>query len=102
MPSYFRSKDNRVRHVVSKFESKRSRLQFFLRNASIAAPVKQRFMLAASNRLLKALTFSVKSRNRCHITGRAGSVFRYFRLSRIMLKQLASRGFLTGLRKSSW
>lgn len=101
MPSFFRSKDKRTRHVISQSESSRACLQFFLRNASISSERKHYLILSAPASLKKALKFSVKSRNRCHITGRAGSVFRYFRLSRILLKQLASRGFLTGVRKSS-
>lgn len=41
-------------------------------------------------------------KNRCIITGRARSVYRFFKLSRIQLRKLASSGFLPGLSKYSW
>ncbi|WP_259289728.1 30S ribosomal protein S14 [Candidatus Nasuia deltocephalinicola] len=41
-------------------------------------------------------------RNRCYITGRPRGVFRRFGLSRCMIKDLAFKGFIPGLFKSSW
>lgn len=41
-------------------------------------------------------------KNRCIITGRARSVYRLFKLSRIQLRKLAASGFLPGLSKYSW
>lgn len=102
MAVYFRTKDKKFRCVVAKFESKRARLQFFLRNTLLSLEDKGRLDLRKPAPLSKALGFSVKSNNRCGITGRSGSIFRHFRLSRIMLKQFASKGLLVGTRKSSW
>lgn len=102
MAIYFVSKDKRARAIVARFEVGRARLNFFLKNSLLVSNEKQKIMLLTSARTRRALTFSVKSRNRCVVTGRAGSVFRYFRMSRIMLKEMASRGLLTGVRKSSW
>ena len=44
----------------------------------------------------------VRVRNRCEITGRSRSVYRKFRLARIMLRDLASSGQIPGMVKSSW
>lgn len=41
-------------------------------------------------------------RNRCILTGRARSVWRVFRISRIQLRKLALEGVLMGVKKSSW
>jgi small subunit ribosomal protein S14 len=41
-------------------------------------------------------------RNRCQLTGRARGVYRKFRLSRIMLRELGNKGLIPGLTKSSW
>lgn len=41
-------------------------------------------------------------KNRCILTGRARSVYRFFKISRIQLRQLASGGFLPGVSKYSW
>lgn len=44
----------------------------------------------------------VRSRNRCAQTGRARGYFRYFNMSRHMLRELGHQGFIPGLTKSSW
>ena len=41
-------------------------------------------------------------RNRCEITGRSRAYYRKFRLSRIMLRELANKGLIPGVVKSSW
>jgi small subunit ribosomal protein S14 len=41
-------------------------------------------------------------RNRCELTGRPRGVYRKFRLGRVMFRQLATRGMIPGVVKSSW
>jgi small subunit ribosomal protein S14 len=41
-------------------------------------------------------------RNRCALTGRSRAYYRKFRLSRIMLRELANKGLIPGVIKSSW
>jgi len=41
-------------------------------------------------------------RNRCEITGRPRAYYRKFRLARVMLRDLANKGMIPGLTKSSW
>jgi small subunit ribosomal protein S14 len=41
-------------------------------------------------------------RNRCELTGRSRAYYRKFRLSRIMLRDLANKGLIPGVTKSSW
>ena len=41
-------------------------------------------------------------RNRCELTGRSRAVYRKFRLSRIMLRELGNKGLIPGVTKSSW
>jgi small subunit ribosomal protein S14 len=41
-------------------------------------------------------------RNRCEITGRSRAYYRKFRLSRVMLRELANKGLIPGVTKSSW
>ncbi|MDR2411984.1 MAG: 30S ribosomal protein S14 [Holosporales bacterium] len=43
-----------------------------------------------------------RMRNRCLLTGRARGVYRKFRLSRLMFREMASAGLLPGIRKASW
>ena len=41
-------------------------------------------------------------RNRCEITGRPHGVYRKLKISRIALRDLASKGKIPGMTKSSW
>ena len=41
-------------------------------------------------------------KNRCAVTGRSRGYMRKFGLSRITFREMASQGFLPGVRKSSW
>jgi small subunit ribosomal protein S14 len=43
-----------------------------------------------------------RSRLRCQITGRSRGNLRKFKLSRIMLRELALAGHIPGLKKASW
>ena len=46
--------------------------------------------------------YSTRKRNRCQITGRARGVYRKFGVSRIVLRELALKGMVPGMRKASW
>lgn len=46
--------------------------------------------------------FSTRKVRRCEITGRSKGVYRKFRVSRIVLRELALQGKIPGMRKSSW
>jgi small subunit ribosomal protein S14 len=41
-------------------------------------------------------------RNRCELTGRPRAYYRKFRLCRIQLRDLANKGLIPGVVKSSW
>ncbi|QDX24784.1 30S ribosomal protein S14 [Sphingomonas suaedae] len=41
-------------------------------------------------------------RNRCELTGRPRGYYRKFRLARVMLRDLANKGLIPGVTKSSW
>lgn len=43
-----------------------------------------------------------RSNNRCQLTGRSRGYLRKFKISRIMLRELALAGKIPGLRKASW
>ena len=45
---------------------------------------------------------ATRVRNRCELTGRSRAYYRKFRLSRIMLRELANKGLIPGVIKSSW
>jgi small subunit ribosomal protein S14 len=63
-----------------------------------------------SDRLMARLKMSTlprnanptRVRNRCAITGRPRAYYRKFGLARVMLRDLAVRGMIPGVTKSSW
>ena len=44
----------------------------------------------------------VRLKNRCMFTGRARSYYRKFGVSRLVFREMALRGELPGIKKSSW
>jgi small subunit ribosomal protein S14 len=56
-------------------------------------------MMAKAQRTPK---FTVRSHNRCPLCGRPRAFYRKFGICRICLRDLANRGEVTGVTKSSW
>ena len=46
--------------------------------------------------------FRVRSYNRCQLCGRPRSFYRKFNICRICLRNLAHKGEIPGMKKSSW
>ena len=44
----------------------------------------------------------VRLHNRCNLTGRPRGYIRQFGISRIVFRELASKGLIPGVRKASW
>ena len=44
----------------------------------------------------------VRANNRCELTGRSRAYLRKFKISRIMLRELALKGMIPGMKKASW
>ena len=44
----------------------------------------------------------IRMRNRCSITGRPRGFMRFFGLSRVMFREMASFGKIPGIKKDSW
>lgn len=43
-----------------------------------------------------------RGKNRCELTGRSRAYLRKFKVSRIMLRELALKGMIPGMKKASW
>ncbi|MDY5153462.1 small subunit ribosomal protein S14 [Actinobaculum suis] len=57
---------------------------------------------ALKNKAARKPKFKVRGYTRCNRCGRPRSVYRKFGLCRICLRELALRGELPGVKKSSW
>lgn len=88
------------KNLANKFSSKRVELKKAAKdmNLSPAERMEARFKLDA----LPKNSNPNRQRNRCALTGRPRGYYRFFGLSRIMIRNLASLGELPGVNKSSW
>jgi len=57
---------------------------------------------ALVNKAAKTPKFKVRGYTRCNRCGRARAVLRKFGLCRVCLREMAHKGELPGVRKSSW
>jgi len=90
---------NRTRKT-KKFAGKRARLKEIVMNKKL--PIEERFEAQLKLSALPRNSARTRIRNRCELTGRARGFYRKFKLSRIMLRELASIGQIPGMIKSSW
>ncbi len=86
--------------MVKKYAAKRARLKEIANNPDL--PMEERFK--ARLKLAKLPRNSAPSRlhNRCQLTGRPHAYYRKLKMSRIALRELASKGQIPGMTKSSW
>ena len=86
--------------LTKKFLKKREDLKKIIKNKKLS--LEERF--AAQLKLAKMPRNSSKTRirNRCEISGRPHGVYRKLKISRIALRDLASKGKIPGMTKSSW
>ena len=86
--------------LVKKFLKKREDLKKIIKDKKL--PLAERF--AAQLKIAKLPRNSARNRirNRCEITGRPHGFYRKLRISRIALIDLASKGKIPGMTKSSW
>ena len=86
--------------MVQRDQAKRERLKAIAADRSM--PPEERFNARLKLAELPRNGSPVRVRNRCELTGRPRGTYRKFRLSRIALRELASRGEIPGMVKASW
>lgn len=93
-------RDKKRKKLAKKYAAKRATLRSAVRDLSLSPEERFQAVLALSE--LPKNSAKERIRNRCALTGRPRGHFRKFNLSRIALRDLASRGELPGVTKSSW
>ena len=93
-------RNKKRRRLVARHESKRARLKAIARNHQI--PQEERFAAVLKLAEMPRNSASVRIRNRCELTGRSRGYEGDFRMSRISLRELALKGQIPGMMKSSW
>ena len=71
------------------------------RYAEVRRQLKKEKNFAALSKLPRDAS-PTRSKNRCQLTGRSHAYLRKFKISRIMLRELALAGKIPGLKKASW
>lgn len=68
----------------------------------LTLPEEERFEAQAKLQAMPRNSCENRVRNRCELTGRSRGYYRKFKLSRIAFRELALRGMIPGITKSSW
>lgn len=82
------AKQKKREYLVTKFAEKRRELKKAGNFAALAN--------------LPRDSSATRSRRRCEITGRARSTLRKFKISRMVLREMALAGLIPGMKKASW
>ena len=94
------NKNERRKMLVKKYAGRYAKLKAIANDKSLddterlIARLKQAEIPRNGNR--------TRIRNRCELTGRPRAYYRKFRLCRIQLRDLANKGLIPGVTKSSW
>ena len=86
--------------LTKKFLKKREDLKNIIKNKKL--PLEERFEAQLKLAKIPRNSSKTRIRNRCEITGRPHGVYRKLKISRIALRDLASKGKIPGMTKSSW
>jgi small subunit ribosomal protein S14 len=93
-------REKRRARIVKRYAARRAALKELIRSPKTSPEDR-----AAAQAKLQAQprdASASRQRKRCAITGRSRGVYRKFGLSRVKIREVASRGEIPGLAKASW
>jgi small subunit ribosomal protein S14 len=93
-------RDRRRAKLIAKHAENRKALRERLKDPSVS--IGEKIQIQVQFAKLPRNSFPTRLNRRCRIYGRARSYCRKFWISRIALRELALKGQLPGMRKSSW
>jgi small subunit ribosomal protein S14 len=93
-------REKRRAGIVKKYAVRRAKLKELIRSPKSSPEERQAAQAELQAQPRDAA--QVRHRNRCAITGRSRGVYRKFGLSRVKIREVASRGEIPGLTKASW
>ena len=94
------NRNEMVKRLVAQQADKRTALKAIANDES--RPLEERFEARLKLAALPRNGAPTRIRNRCELTGRPRGYYRKFRLARVMLRDLANKGLIPGVVKSSW
>ena len=93
-------RDERREQLIKKYAERREALRKKVKNPDLSPREKDEAIAALAK--LPRNSCPTRRTRRCKISGRARGVHQKFEISRIAIRELALRGQLPGVRKSSW
>jgi small subunit ribosomal protein S14 len=93
-------RDKRREKLIEKHAEKRAELRKRLNDQNVS--IEEKMEIQNQFAKLPRNSCSTRLNRRCQISGRSRGYYRKFKISRIALRELALRGHLPGVRKSSW
>lgn len=86
--------------LVKKFAVKRAKLKAIANDRDL--PMEERFSARLKLAKVPRNSAAVRIHSRCELSGRPRGYYRKFRMSRLALRDLASKGLIPGMVKASW
>jgi small subunit ribosomal protein S14 len=93
-------RDRKRLQLIKKYAARRAELRAVLKNPNLSIDEKLEAQVAFAK--LPRNSCPTRKNNRCAVSGRSKAYYNKFGISRIALRELALRGQLPGVRKSSW
>ena len=94
------NKNERRRALVKQYAAKFAKLKAIANDKSLDEG--ERLVARLKMAELPRNANPTRIRNRCELTGRSRGYYRKFKLSRVQLRELANKGLIPGVTKSSW
>ncbi|MEE2678801.1 MAG: 30S ribosomal protein S14 [Myxococcota bacterium] len=94
------NRDQRRKRLIAKYAEKRAELRAKLKDPMMTIDEKLQVQEAFAK--LPRNSCPTRLTRRCSVSGRPRGYYRKFDISRIALRDLALKGMLPGMRKSSW
>ena len=94
------NKNERRKLLVKKYAGKYAKLKAIANDESLDET--ERLIARLKMAELPRNGNPTRIRNRCELTGRPRAYYRKFRLCRVQLRDLANKGLIPGVTKSSW
>lgn len=93
-------RDQKRDKLIAKYAARREELRQQLRNPDLE--IEAKMAVSAALAKLPANSCPTRKTRRCMLTGRSKAVYRKFGLARMVFRDLALRGEIPGVTKSSW
>lgn len=93
-------RDQRRKKLITQHAAKRAALRKRLNDPEVS--IEEKFEIQKQFAKLPRNSCPTRLNRRCEVSGRSHAYYRKFGISRIALRELALRGQLPGVRKSSW